>query len=111
MSLFCKRKNIFGYIFFQNCSFTFFSFFCFLQSLLATKTLVLVGQNEHIYFCIFAEREIAAGNVAKRTAKNTKMFHFAKRYLPRKFWQSFFFLCHFCASRRLKAIFFSTLVV
>ncbi len=83
------KENIFGYIFFKNCSFTFFSFFCLLQSLLATKTLVLVGHNEHIYFCIFAEREIAPGNVAKRTAKNEKYQNVSLR--DSKIFAKFFF--------------------
>jgi hypothetical protein len=89
------KEKIIGHIFFKNCSFTFFSFFCFLQSLLAAKTLVLVGQNEHIYFCIFAERQINrenTGNVAKRAkkCKITKMLYFAKIFLPRKFVQKNF---------------------
>jgi hypothetical protein len=64
---------------------------------LATKTLGLVGQNEHIYFCIFAEREIAPGNVAKRTAKNEKLpkcyaFREKYTYLEKNFLMPFLLL-------------------
>ncbi len=92
----------------MKCTFTFFSLFCFLQSLLATKTLVSVGQNEHIYFCIFAEREIAPGNVAKRTEKNEilpKCFAFRENILTTKK----IFLIYFLHFSTIENHFFSKL--
>ncbi len=56
----------------------FHGFFVVLLSAISAgyKTVVLVGQNEHVYFCIFAEREFARENtssVAKRIAKKCKI--------------------------------------